>query len=89
MIESFDIKNSNPNSPSSSLVGRHESSSVVGKSVVDYLVNYEIAQEMEKMGYPKAFVIKSLKRKDYNHATTTYYLIVGSKQPNAFNLDLD
>ena len=53
------------------------------------VVNFEIAQEMEKMGFPKNFVIKSLKRKEYNHATTTYYLIVGSKQPNAFNLELD
>ena len=31
MVESFDIKNSSLNSPSSSMVGRHESSSVVSK----------------------------------------------------------
>ena len=41
----------------------------------EFVINYEIVQQVKRLGYPLEYVIKCLEDNDTNHCTTTYYLI--------------
>lgn len=45
----------------------------------------EIVDEVVLNGYPRDYIMKCLKAKDANHATTTYYLLQTLKAGFAFN----
>jgi len=54
---------------------------VIKRSLVDSLIqkplviDEEIVEKVVKLGYPKAYIIKSLEESEHNYATTSYYLL--------------
>jgi hypothetical protein len=40
------------------------------------MIDEEIVRYITKMGFPKSYIVNSLKMGEYNHATAAYYLLI-------------
>ncbi len=70
----------------STLIRQNTGLTITGSLLIT-LVDEGIIYEMERMGFPRMLVLKSLQHEDYNHSSTTYFLLLTRKSPTVFSLD--